>query len=97
MIDVQRVKLAGIQIPPGTNNQVHAALKLAINESYVSGFRLAALICAGLALAGALCGWLMIEEKPSMPASQASTAESAVNENELSVSSAPRGTPGSHA
>ncbi len=91
MIDVQRVKLTGIQIPSGTNSQVHAALKLAINESYVSGFRLAALICAGLALAGALCGWLMIEEKPSKRASRAVTGESAVNESELSVSSAPGG------
>ena len=60
IVDAQRVKLAGIQLPAGTNGQVRAALKLAIDESYVSGFRLAALMCAGLALAGALCGWLML-------------------------------------
>ena len=64
IVDAQRAKLAGIQLPPGINSRVHAALKLAIDESYVSGFRLAALTCAGLALAGAFCGWLMIEEKP---------------------------------
>jgi EmrB/QacA subfamily drug resistance transporter len=56
MLDVQRVKLAGIQIPAGTTHQLHAALKLAVGESYINGFRLAALICAGLALGGALCG-----------------------------------------
>jgi EmrB/QacA subfamily drug resistance transporter len=96
MIDAQRVKLAGIQLPAGTNSQVHAALKLAIDESYVSGFRLAALICAGLALAGALCGWLMIEDMPSKRASRAVTGESAVNKHELSVSAASGGFPGSH-
>lgn len=97
IVDAQRVKLAGIQLPAGINRQVHAALKLAVGESFVSGFRLAALVCAGLALAGALCGWLMIEDMPSKRASGAVTGERAVDEHELSVSTAPGGLPGSHA
>ena len=96
MIDVQRVKLARIQLPAGTSSQVHAALKLAIDESYVSGFRLAALMCAGLALAGALCGWLIIEDMPSKRASRAVTGESAVSKHEVAVSAAAGGFPGAH-
>jgi EmrB/QacA subfamily drug resistance transporter len=63
MIDVQRVKLAGIQIPAGTSHELQAALKSAINEAFVSGFRLISLICAVLALASALSAWLMVEGK----------------------------------
>jgi EmrB/QacA subfamily drug resistance transporter len=85
MVNAQRVKLAGIQLPADTTRQLHAALKRAVGESYISGFRLAVLLCAGLALAGALCGWVMIEGKPSRRASLAVTGESAVHENALSV------------
>lgn len=97
MVDAQRVKLAGIQLPAGINSQLHAALKRAVGESYVSGFRLSALICAGLALAGAFCGWVMIKEKPSKRASLAVTGESTVDENELAVRTAPGGPLGSQA
>lgn len=97
MVDAQRMKLAGIQFPAGINSQLQAALKRAVGESYVSGFRLSALICAGLALAGAFCGWVMIEEKPSTRASLAVKGESAVDENELTVRTAPGGLPGSQA
>ena len=62
-IDVQRIKLAGIQLPADTSGELQAALKRTIDEAFVSGFRLVSLICAGLALAGALCAWLMIEGK----------------------------------
>jgi hypothetical protein len=62
-IDVQRTRLAGIVIPPGVSSQVRAMLKQAIDESFVSGFRVVLLICAGLALASALVSWLMIDGK----------------------------------
>jgi MFS family permease len=94
MIDAQRVKLAGIQLPAGINRQVHAAIKHAIDESFINGFRLATLMCAGLALARALCGWVMIEE-PSKRASHTLIGERAVSENELSVSTAPGSLPAS--
>ncbi len=97
MLNVQRVKLAGIQIPASTTHQLHAALKLAVGESFINGFRLAALMCAGLALLGALCGWVMIEEQPSKRTNRAMTGESAVDENELAVRAAPGGLPGSQA
>ncbi len=64
VIDAQRAKLAGIQIPANVSVQVHTSLKSAIDEAFVSGFRLISLICAGLALASALCAWALIEGKP---------------------------------
>jgi EmrB/QacA subfamily drug resistance transporter len=63
VIDMQRTKLAGITIPPGTSAGVQVALKNAIGASFVSGFRLVALICTVLALMSALCSWLMIQGK----------------------------------
>jgi EmrB/QacA subfamily drug resistance transporter len=97
IVDAQRVKLADIQLPAGINSQLHAALKRAVGESYVSGFRVAALICAGLAVAGAFCGWVMLEEKPSRRANLAVAGESEVHENDLAVSTAPGGLPDSQA
>jgi hypothetical protein len=52
-----------MQLPVGGSAEAQAALKQAVGESFVSGFRLVALLCAGLALASALCGWVMIEDK----------------------------------
>ncbi|HEX6554240.1 MAG TPA: MFS transporter [Ktedonobacteraceae bacterium] len=97
MVDAQRPKLAGIQLPAGITGQLHAALKQAVDESFVSGFRVVALMCAGLALAGALCGWVMIEEKPSRRTNRAVTGESVEDEHELSASAIPGSLPGSQA
>jgi hypothetical protein len=86
-----------MQLPAGINSRLHADLTRAVGESYVAGFRLSALICAGLALAGAFCGWVMIKEKPSKRASLAVTRESAVDENEFAVRTAPTGLPDAQA
>src|SRR2546428_630512 len=63
IIDVQRVKLAGITIPTSVSGEMQVALKRAIDEAFVSSFRLVSLVCAGLALASALCAGLLIEGK----------------------------------
>ncbi|TME00809.1 MAG: MFS transporter [Chloroflexi bacterium] len=63
IIDVQRVKLAGITIPTSVSGEMQVALKRAIDEAFVSSFRLVSLICAGLALASALFAGLLIEGK----------------------------------
>ena len=63
LMDAQRGKLAGMQLPAGGSAEDQAALKQAVAASFVSGFRLVALLCAGLALASALFGWVMIEDK----------------------------------
>ena len=63
IIDVQRVKLAGITIPTSVSGEMQVALKRAVDEAFVSSFRLVSLVCAGLALASALCAGLLIEGK----------------------------------
>ncbi len=62
MIEAQRTKLAGIKIP-STSSVTFAAIKLSIDEAFLSGFRLVSLICAGLALASSVIAGLLIEGK----------------------------------
>src|SRR5579872_4737152 len=63
LIEMQRIKLAGIDVPTHVSGEVQVALKRAIGESFVSSFRLVSLICAGLALASALSAWWLVEGK----------------------------------
>ncbi len=63
LIDAQRIKLAGITIPTNVSSEVQVALKRAIDESFVSSFRLVSLICSALALLSALSAWLLVEGK----------------------------------
>jgi hypothetical protein len=65
MIETQRTKLVGIAIPAEVSNPLQAALELAINESFVAGFRVVMLVCAALAAASALSALLLIEGKRS--------------------------------
>jgi EmrB/QacA subfamily drug resistance transporter len=64
MVAAQKALLVGIQIPSGIGSQSHAALQQAINESFVTSFRVAMFISSGLALASALSALLLIEGKP---------------------------------
>ena len=63
MLDAQRNKLAGADVPPEVHGRLREALGWAIAESFVAGYRLAMLIAAGLALLSALCSLLLIEGK----------------------------------
>jgi EmrB/QacA subfamily drug resistance transporter len=63
VLDTQRAKLAGTEVPPGVDPATHAALSSAIAQSFVAAFRVAMLIGAGLALASSLCAWFMIAGK----------------------------------
>jgi hypothetical protein len=60
----QQNKLVGIAIPSGLNSSTHAAIQHAIAGSFVTSFRIIMLIGAALAIASALCSWLLIEGKP---------------------------------
>jgi EmrB/QacA subfamily drug resistance transporter len=60
-IDEQRIRLAGATIPPEVIEPQRAQLQAAIDEAFVSSFRLTMLACAGLALASAASAWLMVE------------------------------------
>ena len=67
-IEVQSNKLAAITLPTDVSSQTQAALTNAIDESFVSSFRLVSLICTILALASALSAWLLVAGKQPAPA-----------------------------
>jgi EmrB/QacA subfamily drug resistance transporter len=62
-LEEQRSKLAAAAIPTGLDASTRDALRRALDESFVAGFRLTMFISAGLALLSALSAWLMIAGK----------------------------------
>lgn len=56
----QRHKLAAIVPPCGVDAATASALKQAVGESFVAGFRWVMLLCAVLAVLSALSAWLLI-------------------------------------
>ncbi|MGO8946982.1 MAG: hypothetical protein ACLQUY_04820 [Ktedonobacterales bacterium] len=66
VMEAQRNLLTAIQIPSGVSAATHNALQLAVNEAFISGFRAAMLVGAGLAFASALAAaWLV--DGPFLP------------------------------
>jgi EmrB/QacA subfamily drug resistance transporter len=59
-IDDQRVRLAGTELPLGIDEQTRVALRQAINESFIVGFRVVMMTAVGLALVSAICALIMI-------------------------------------
>jgi hypothetical protein len=59
-LDAEREKWAGAEAPAGVDSATRQALTTAIDVSFVTAFRVATLIGAGLALASSLCAWLTI-------------------------------------
>lgn len=66
-LDSQRTKLAAAQVPPTLEPATQQALKEAINESFVSAFRVVMVLAVGLALLSAASAWLLIEGKQQLP------------------------------
>jgi EmrB/QacA subfamily drug resistance transporter len=60
-LEGQGAQLAGAALPPQLDATSAAMLKLAVNESFVAGFRWIMLLSAGLALVSALSAWVLIE------------------------------------
>jgi len=56
----QRVKLAGIEIPENLNAGDKESVQIAIDESFILGFRTLMLISAALAAASGLISWILI-------------------------------------
>lgn len=63
LIDNQRDRLAGIELPPSLDEETKAVLREMINESFVFGFRLVMAMAVGLALLSMLSALAMIENK----------------------------------
>jgi len=59
-LDTERSKLAAAEIPIEVNEETRAAIKQAINASFIRGFRIVMLAGAVLALLSSLSAWLMI-------------------------------------
>jgi EmrB/QacA subfamily drug resistance transporter len=60
-LDVERVKLAGAQIPVDLSPALQTTLKRAIDDSFVAGFRLVMWVAVVLALMSALSAWWLIQ------------------------------------
>jgi EmrB/QacA subfamily drug resistance transporter len=60
-LEAQSSRLATINISDELNVETKQAIKRAVEESFVGGFRVVIMIAAALALAGGLCAWLLIE------------------------------------
>ncbi len=67
----QRVKLAGVELPPDVDPVTREQLKGAVADSFVFGFRIVMWISAALALASAASAWLLIgKSRPAKPKQQ---------------------------
>ena len=62
-VDAQRVRLAGVEFPSSIDEKTRDALKRAIEESFVFGFRQVMLTAVGLSLASAFVAFTLIENK----------------------------------
>ncbi len=68
ILDGQRIKLAGAEIPTDVSSEMRIALKQAIAESFVASFRWVMLIAVGLAMVSMFIALVAIEGKrPGIP------------------------------
>ncbi|SDD80432.1 drug resistance transporter, EmrB/QacA subfamily [Cupriavidus sp. YR651] len=65
---VQRHKLAAIDIPTQVDPTLQAALRHAVGEAFVAGFRWVMGLSALLAAAGGLCAWIFVHDDGNAPA-----------------------------
>jgi EmrB/QacA subfamily drug resistance transporter len=68
-LDEQRVMLAAAESPQGLEGETTAQVERAIDDAFVSGFRLIMVVAAGLALMSALTALITIEGKVPKPGS----------------------------
>lgn len=60
----EQKKLAAAEIPPSIPPGVKSAVRSAIESSFVDAFRWVMLLCAALAVGGAVCAWTFIGNRP---------------------------------
>jgi hypothetical protein len=66
-IQLNVIRLGGLEVPPGLDEQTSSAIRAAIAQAFVFGFRLIMLLCAGLALASAAVASRMIPSGDAVP------------------------------
>jgi EmrB/QacA subfamily drug resistance transporter len=59
-IKQDETKLAGLPMPKGVDGATGMAIRRAVGESFVFGFRVVMLVCAGLGLASSVVAWKMV-------------------------------------
>jgi MFS family permease len=62
-LDSQRGRLAAIEIPQDIDSELRTTVRVAIDQSFLAGFRLVSLTSSGLALLSAGTAWWIIERK----------------------------------
>lgn len=62
-VEARQAELAAAPPPAGADAATAAAIELAINQSFVEGFRIAMYVAAATTLAGAVIAWFMVEGK----------------------------------
>jgi MFS family permease len=62
-LSAERLKLAAADIPQNINEETRVAIRLAIDECFVFGFRGVMLVGAGLSLTGSALAWLTIRSE----------------------------------
>jgi EmrB/QacA subfamily drug resistance transporter len=62
-LDQERIKLAGAEVPGGLEPEMRVAIKRALDESFVDGFRRVMVVAAGLALVSSFVAAVIIEGK----------------------------------
>ena len=67
-LESERVKLAGAQVPQGVAPELRASIERAIDEAFISGFRVVMLIAVGLALASSAVALVMVESRHTIEA-----------------------------
>jgi EmrB/QacA subfamily drug resistance transporter len=63
ILETEKVDLGGAEVPEGIDGETAAAVERAVDEAFVSAFRLAMFIAAGLAIASAAAAAVLIEGK----------------------------------
>ncbi len=67
-LESERVKLAGAQVPQDAAPELRASVERAIDEAFISGFRVVMLIAVGLALASSAVALVMVESRHTIEA-----------------------------
>jgi EmrB/QacA subfamily drug resistance transporter len=66
-VEQQRHRWAAMALPSGVDEATAGAIRMAVGEAFVAGFRRVMLACAGLALLSALSAWILIRGQPNRP------------------------------
>jgi hypothetical protein len=65
VIESQRDKLTGAELPPSLDASTRDAVRHALGVSFVAGFRMLMIVCAALAALSAMAALLLVEGRPA--------------------------------